>query len=78
MLENAITIISKKDAMTIGSKTWREGILDKTANIASGFRAAGLWPLSFPAMQHRLKLFKDGGIADSEENPNWMRCYETV
>ena len=78
MLENAITMIKKKDAMTIGSKTWSEGILDKNSDIASGFRAAGLWPLSFPAMQHQLKLFKDGGIADSEKNPNWIRCWETV
>ena len=44
MLENAITTISKKYAMTIGSKSWIEGIIDKTTNIASGFRAAGLWP----------------------------------
>ena len=50
MLENAITTILKKDAMTIGSKDWREVILDKTTNIDSGFRAAGMWPLSFPYM----------------------------
>ena len=78
MLENDITTISKKDAMTIGSKAWREGILDKTTNIASGFRAAGLWPLSFPTMQRQLKLFKGGSIVDSAENPTWMRCRETV
>ena len=65
MLENAITTIYKKDAMDIGSKSWREGILDKTTNIASIFIAAGLWTFSFPAMQCRLKLFKDGGIVDS-------------
>ena len=29
MLENAITKIPKKYSMTIGSKAWREGILDK-------------------------------------------------
>ena len=34
MLENAITTISKKDAMTIGSKSRREGIESKTTNIA--------------------------------------------
>ena len=78
MLENAITTITKKYAMTIGSKAWKEGIQYKTANIISGFRAPGLWPLSFPAMQRRLELFKDGGIALSEENPTWMRCRETV
>ena len=31
----------------------------------------------FPVMQRRLKLFKDSGIADSEENPTWMRFRET-
>ena len=36
--------------MTIGSKAWREGILDKTKNVASVFRAADLCILSFPAM----------------------------
>ena len=52
--------------MTIGSKSWREGILDKTTNIASGFIAAGLWHFYFSDMQRRLNLFKDGGIADSD------------
>ena len=47
LLENAITIISEKDAMAIGSKYWREGILDKNTDIASVFRAAGLWPFIF-------------------------------
>ena len=47
MLENNITTISKKDAMTIGSKAWRKGILDKTTNISSGFRAAGMWTFIF-------------------------------
>ena len=63
--------------MTIGSKTWREGILYKTKNIASVFRTACLWPLYFTSMQRRLKLFKYGGIADSEENPTWMRFWDT-
>ena len=48
----------------------------KNTNIPSGFRAVGLWPLFFPAMRRLLNLFKDGGIADSEENPAWMRCQE--
>ena len=50
MVENAITKIPKKYAMTIRSKYWREGILDKTKNIASGFRGAGLWDFSFVAL----------------------------
>ena len=78
MLENPITTIVKKDAMTIGSKYRREEILDKTTNIDSGFRATVLWPLYLPAMYCWLKLYKGGGIADSEDNPTWMRCQETV
>ena len=78
MLENAITKISKKYAMNLGSKAWIEGILNKTKNIDSGFRAAGIFLLSFSTMQRRLKIFKDGGIADSEKNTTWMRCREIV
>ena len=63
MLENAISTITKKYAMTIGSKAWIEGILDKTENISSGFILEGLWPFYFTSMQRRLKFFKGGGIA---------------
>ena len=37
-----------------------------------------MWYLFFPAMQICLKLFQDGGITLSEENPTWMRCRETI
>ena len=43
-------------------------MLSKTTNIASGFKFSGLWPFCFPAMKHRLKLFKDSGIALSDAN----------
>ena len=36
-----------------------------------------MWTLFLPAVQRRLKLFKDGGIMLSEENPTWMRCRDT-
>ena len=78
MFENNITTITKKCSMTIGSKSWREGIESKTTNIYSGFRSAGLWTLSFPDVQRRLKLFKYVVISFSEENPNWMMCRETA
>ena len=63
--------------MAIGSKSWRSGIESKTTNIASGFRVSGLWPLYLISMKCRLKLFKEGGIALSEENTTCMRCRET-
>ena len=58
MLKNAITTISEKDAMDVGSKSWREGIEYKTTNTAYGLRTAGLWTFYFPDMQRRLNLFK--------------------
>ena len=64
--------------MTIGSKSWREGIQAKTKYIYSEFLASGQRPLSFPSMHSCLKLFKDGGISLSEENISWMKCHETV
>ena len=65
MLDNAITAITKKDVMNIGSQDWREVIIDKTTNTASGFRAAGLWYFYFTSMKRRLKFFKDGCITHS-------------
>ena len=50
MLEKDNTITTKKDAMTIGSNSLREGIKDKTTNIALLFRAAGMWHFYFPSM----------------------------
>ena len=78
MLANDVTNITKKDAITIGSKSCRERIQYKTTNIASGSRASGMWVLSFPVINTRLNLFKDGVIAFSEENPTWVRFCETV
>ena len=51
MLENAITTITKKYAMTVGSKAWREVIQSKTTIIASGFISTGLLTLYFTSMQ---------------------------
>ena len=51
MVENAVTMISKKYEMTIGSKSGIEVILYKTINIVSGFREAVLLPLSLTGMQ---------------------------
>ena len=73
MLENAVTTITKKDVMTIGSKAWREGTLSKTKDIAYEFKSAGLCPLCFPDMQQNLHLFNYGDILLSEENLNWVR-----
>ena len=65
VLENVITTITKKYAIAIGSKSWREGIEYKTTNIDPRFRATGMWPFYFLAVQRH-------------ENPTWIRCQETV
>ena len=78
MLENAISTIMKKYAMTVQPKSWIEFIQSETTNIASRFRTADLWPLYFTVVQLWLILFKDGGIKLSKENPIWMRFSETV
>ena len=54
----------EKYAMGIGLKARREGIIYETTDIASGSRAAGLQPLSFPSMKRWLKLFKVVSIMD--------------
>ena len=50
MLDNDIATITKKYAITVGLKYWREVIQSKTTNISSIFIAAGLWPLYFTNM----------------------------
>ena len=53
MIENAVTSLSKQDGIKLSSSAWKEGISEKSANIISGFKSSGIWPISFPAMQHR-------------------------
>ena len=65
MVENAVTMISKKYEMTIGSKSGIEVILYKTINIVSGFREAVLLPLSLTDMQWGLKFLMDSAVAGS-------------
>ena len=77
MLDNNFTTITK-----ICNYYWFK-ILERrysreTRNIASIFKASGLWSLYFTAIQSQLKLFKDDGILLLEVNPNCMRCRETV
>ena len=78
MIENACTAFSKKDSIAILLKAWIEGIIKKE-NIISGFESSGLWPLSFPKMKNRWKLYHDGGIVNSgiKVEP-WLTCKSNV
>ena len=53
MIENACTSFAKCDSISISSDSWKVGIIDKAANIISGFKASGIWHLNFTEMQKR-------------------------
>ena len=79
MINNAVTAFSKKDSITITSKAWIEGIVNRKDNIISGFKASGLWPLSFSAMQARWRLYHNGGInSTSIAVAPWITTREIV
>ena len=50
MLEGAKSKITKKDAMTIGSKSCHDEMLAKNINIVSVFQSEVVWPLFFPML----------------------------
>ena len=58
MLKGTNVIITKKYAMSIGSKSWHGGMLAKTSNIVSGFQSDFLLRLCFTKMQRRLKYLR--------------------
>ena len=78
MIVNGKTTLTKKDALTISTLAWKEGIVEKAGNILAGFKAGGMYPLSFPAMQTRFRLFQDGGIKASYQKPEWLQAREVV
>ena len=73
MIVNGKTTLTKKDALTISTLAWKEGIVDKTGNILAGFKAGGMYPLSFPSMQTRFRLFQA-----SYQKPEWLQAREVV
>ena len=40
-----------KDALRISTLAWKKGIAEKIGTILAGFKAGGMYLLSFPAMQ---------------------------
>jgi len=79
MIEKAIVLISKRDAIEVSSIAWTDGIQEKKSNILSGFEASGIWPLHFTKMQERLKLFQHG-VVDSTKTglAPWITSCEIV
>jgi hypothetical protein len=79
MIENSVTSFSKKEAIQIASRSWMEGVVEKKSNIVAGFKAGGIWPISFPTMQSRWNLFHDGGIDSKKiEVEPWITAREVV
>ncbi|DBA02789.1 TPA: hypothetical protein N0F65_006579, partial [Lagenidium giganteum] len=61
MLNTGKSGLTKKDEVSLASKAWVSGVVDKPDNIRSGFREAGIFPLSRPAMSRRLAKFTSNG-----------------
>ena len=72
MNDEGTVTINEKAAIKIGSEAWRDGIMLKSDIIISGFRSCGLYPLSYPAIQRRFKLFRDGEINKKLPSPVWI------
>ena len=79
MIHNAVTTFSKKDSINIASQAWKLGVVDKPANIKSGFRSSGIWPASFASMQKRWRLYHNGGINSNKmEIQPWIKAREVI
>ena len=50
MIKNALTSFTKKDDIAIAYIGFEKGIINKPENIVAGFKAGGIWPVSFPQM----------------------------
>ena len=81
MIDHASTSFSKKEAIKISSEAWKEGVIKKSANIISGFKASGIYPCSYPKMQQRWKLYHNGGMMQgkiAEGIQPWIIHRETI
>ena len=79
MIDNASTSFSKKESIQIASEAWVKGVVNKKENIIAGFDAAGLWPISFPKMQKRWRLYHDGGVDSTKAEPaSWITAQQVV
>ncbi|RQM26998.1 hypothetical protein B5M09_002309 [Aphanomyces astaci] len=62
--------ISKVNAISIASDAWTSQM--SATNLVSGFRTAGLLPLSHEQMKRRYDMFKDGGAPESHIAAEWL------
>ena len=79
MIENSCTSFTKKDAIVIAFIGSEKGIINKPETIDAGFKAGGLWPVSFPQMQSRWCLFYNGGVNFTELSiVPWITTWEVA
>lgn len=72
------TIMKKRDAVRVAASTWIVGAVQQPSNIVAGFQAAGVWPLSLPAMSKRLTSFQRNGTSEDSPSPAWLVCRQTI
>nr|CCA17893.1 conserved hypothetical protein [Albugo laibachii Nc14] len=74
MIDEDLSSLTKKQAISLASSAWQNGVLAKPDNVISGFVSTGLWPISAPKMRARRELYADGGVKNGSvpSNPVWL------
>ena len=74
MIDEDVSSLTKKQAISLASSAWQNGVLAKPDNVISGFASTGPWPLSTPKMRARRELYADGGVKTGSvaSNPVWL------
>nr|CCA23996.1 PREDICTED: similar to ENSANGP00000028549 putative [Albugo laibachii Nc14] len=74
MIDEDVSSLTKKQAISLASSAWQNGVLAKPDNVISGFVSTGLWPISAPKMRARRELYADGGVKNGSvpSNPVWL------
>nr|CCA26565.1 AlNc14C390G11270 [Albugo laibachii Nc14] len=62
MIDEDVSSLTKKQAISLTSSTWQNGVPANPDNLISGFANTGLWPISAPEMLERRELYADGGV----------------
>ncbi|GMF42305.1 unnamed protein product [Phytophthora fragariaefolia] len=68
--------LSKSMALELAGLAWRT--CNFSANVASGFRACGLYPPSLPRMTDRLSNFERNGTPEDLKIAEWLMVKQTV
>ena len=74
MINEDVSIFSKRQAISLASSAWKNGVLARPDNVISGFANTGLWPTSAPKMSARRELYVYGGVKNERlpSNTVWL------